>query len=230
MRTCNRCQKQIEFRVVNGQAIPFHLDGHCDPVSAGWKNLGTFAKGFGVTETPRCFSPRGWSDDICYPTTCPECKHNVFFLRHNGGSVWVDPPLGWPWPKHGCIYERGGGSGNDGGGHQGGGGGGGGGDIASIFSVRLGALGADGGSSDLGVVGRAAVYERRRFSVLQIHLLDGGLRMVGLDGLHNDLVGEIVFLFSRHKRLYLATSDGLVLSVSAESVTDPFQGAPGKGS
>jgi len=28
----------------------------------------------------------------------------VFFIRHNGGSVWVDPPLGWPWDKHGCMY------------------------------------------------------------------------------------------------------------------------------
>jgi hypothetical protein len=27
----------------------------------------------------------------------------VFFIRHNGGNVWVDPPLGWPWPKHSCF-------------------------------------------------------------------------------------------------------------------------------
>jgi hypothetical protein len=26
----------------------------------------------------------------------------VFFIRHNGGSVWVDE-LGWPWPKHACF-------------------------------------------------------------------------------------------------------------------------------
>lgn len=28
----------------------------------------------------------------------------VWFIRHNGGSVWVDK-LGWPWPKHECLYE-----------------------------------------------------------------------------------------------------------------------------
>lgn len=38
--------------------------------------------------------------DLCRPTTCPECGEEVFFIRHNGGSVWVDLPLGWPWPKH----------------------------------------------------------------------------------------------------------------------------------
>lgn len=38
--------------------------------------------------------------DFCRPTRCPECNEEVFFIRHNGGSVWVNPPLGWPWPKH----------------------------------------------------------------------------------------------------------------------------------
>lgn len=40
--------------------------------------------------------------DFCRPTTCPECGADVYFLRHNGGSVWLDE-LGWPWPKHGCF-------------------------------------------------------------------------------------------------------------------------------
>jgi hypothetical protein len=43
--------------------------------------------------------------DICYPTKCPinGCEP-VWFIRHNGGSVWVDA-LGWPWPKHACFDE-----------------------------------------------------------------------------------------------------------------------------
>jgi hypothetical protein len=44
------------------------------------------------------------SSDFCRATTCPECGAEVFFIRHNGGSVWVDE-LGWPWPKHGCFDE-----------------------------------------------------------------------------------------------------------------------------
>jgi hypothetical protein len=47
--------------------------------------------------TLRLFSFR--QSDFCRPTTCPHCKQKVFFIRHNGGSVWVEE-LGWPWPKH----------------------------------------------------------------------------------------------------------------------------------
>src|SRR6266581_2790501 len=43
-------------------------------------------------------------DDFCRPTTCPVCRGSVFFLRHNGGSVWLDD-LGWPWPKHACFDQ-----------------------------------------------------------------------------------------------------------------------------
>ena len=53
---------------------------------------------------------RGWhtypnEEDFCRPTRCPECDADVFFVRHNGGSVWLDPPLGWPWYKHPCLYR-----------------------------------------------------------------------------------------------------------------------------
>jgi hypothetical protein len=29
----------------------------------------------------------------------------VFFVRYNGGSVWLDA-LGVPWPKHACYYNK----------------------------------------------------------------------------------------------------------------------------
>lgn len=46
---------------------------------------------------------RDWDyQDFTRPTKCPECGEDVFFIRHNGGSVWVDE-LGWPWPKHACF-------------------------------------------------------------------------------------------------------------------------------
>lgn len=44
------------------------------------------------------------SDDFCRPTKCPHCGEEVFFVRHNGGSVWFDS-LGKPWPKHRCFDE-----------------------------------------------------------------------------------------------------------------------------
>lgn len=29
----------------------------------------------------------------------------VFFIRHNGGCVWIDPPFGPLWYKHGCFDQ-----------------------------------------------------------------------------------------------------------------------------
>lgn len=43
-----------------------------------------------------------FSGDVREPSPCPYCRKDVFFIRHNGGSFWVDL-LGWPWPKHECF-------------------------------------------------------------------------------------------------------------------------------
>ena len=45
------------------------------------------------------------TENICRPTTCPICSAEVFFVRHNGGSVWFDS-LGHPWPKHPCFDNQ----------------------------------------------------------------------------------------------------------------------------
>jgi hypothetical protein len=55
--------------------------------------------------------PSTWAyrhEDFTRPTTCPECGAPVFFVRHNGGSVWFDE-LGPPWDKHGCFADDAGG-------------------------------------------------------------------------------------------------------------------------
>jgi len=39
---------------------------------------------------------------VWFSTSCPQCEADVFFLRHNGGSVWLDE-MGYPWPRHGCF-------------------------------------------------------------------------------------------------------------------------------
>jgi hypothetical protein len=48
------------------------------------------------------FRWRHYEDNFCRPTYCPICREEVFFVRHNGGSVWFDS-LGKPWPKHACF-------------------------------------------------------------------------------------------------------------------------------
>jgi len=68
-------------------------DGHSGS-SYGWQGSApTIANG----------GTRVWSEtNFTRPTHCPECGADVYFIRHNGGSVWVDE-LGWPWPKHACF-------------------------------------------------------------------------------------------------------------------------------
>jgi len=59
--------------------------------------------GWGVLPPP----PARWQhrdDDFCHPTSCPRCGAPVYFVRHNGGSVWLDE-LGYPWPKHPCFDD-----------------------------------------------------------------------------------------------------------------------------
>lgn len=52
-----------------------------------------------------CTTVRGNAQaDLCRATSCPKCKQDVYFVRHNGGSVWFDA-LGKPWPKHPCFDD-----------------------------------------------------------------------------------------------------------------------------
>lgn len=88
MSICNKCGEQIEFRHIDGEDIPLHFSGGC-----GWE--GGFTVRIATAENGQC-----------HPTTCPECGNSVFFIKHNGGSVWIDPPLGPPWNKHRCMYSE----------------------------------------------------------------------------------------------------------------------------
>jgi len=46
------------------------------------------------------------TENFCRETKCPICgAAPVYFVRHNGGSVWFDD-LGKPWPKHGCFARE----------------------------------------------------------------------------------------------------------------------------
>jgi hypothetical protein len=42
--------------------------------------------------------------DMTKKTSCSRCGDDVYFIRHNGGGVYVDD-LGWPWPKHECFKD-----------------------------------------------------------------------------------------------------------------------------
>ena len=87
---CEECGDQIVFRTLAGHVAPIHVNrGACG--SGPLRTLG---------------AQREFWDDFCKPSRCPLCRAAVFFIRHNGGCVWVDE-LGWPWPKHGCFAAAG---------------------------------------------------------------------------------------------------------------------------
>lgn len=92
MPTCSRCGEPIEFRYVNGRLTPLHLNG------GGWT-----CSGYGGLAGTDFSGYRIDKESCCFFTNCPECQAPVYFIRHNGGSVWIDPPLGWPWYKHSCM-------------------------------------------------------------------------------------------------------------------------------
>ena len=74
-------------------------EGHAGSSSGRWSYTSP-------TTTYRPSVTHEWRErDFTRPSRCPECGANVFFIRHNGGFVWIDPPLGPPWDKHGCFDE-----------------------------------------------------------------------------------------------------------------------------
>ena len=85
---CKGCGEEIIYRRINGVDVPISYTCRCD--SGAFSSAGSMPM---------------QSEDFCRATSCRICGKGVFFLRHNGGSVYLDE-LGWPWPKHGCFMER----------------------------------------------------------------------------------------------------------------------------
>ncbi len=99
MTKCWFCNEEIEFRSIDGERKPIHINGQ----SCTGGNHSTSKNSNSLNKSFSRFNNKDTTlNDFCTPTTCPKCNQEVFFIRHNGGSVWVDS-LGWPWPKHPCM-------------------------------------------------------------------------------------------------------------------------------
>jgi len=94
MGICSRCGGYIEFRYIDGRCVPMHQGGSCEATDAS-----------GLESCEDYSGYRASKEGQCYSTECPKCSNEVFFIRHNGGSVWIDPPLGPPWYKHSCFED-----------------------------------------------------------------------------------------------------------------------------
>jgi hypothetical protein len=80
--------------------------GHPADCSCGWGGVyyaSTAPSSTSGGSIPQAGTRAAWEHgEFCRPSTCPKCRAPVFFVRHNGGSVWFDA-LGQPWPKHPCM-------------------------------------------------------------------------------------------------------------------------------
>jgi hypothetical protein len=106
MSVCNCCGGEIIFRYIGGTRTPVHLSGRCSGEYSTFRaNNYTEVEGKSF-EINRLYSSDYTEKDFCQPTKCPKCEQKVFFIRHNGGSVWIDE-LGYPWTKHPCMDNSG---------------------------------------------------------------------------------------------------------------------------
>jgi hypothetical protein len=89
MSQCKLCGKPIEFVTIDGRPTPLHSQGGCSGPNGGIAG-GSFKS----------------AESQCFKASCNVCGQPVFFIQHNGGSVFIDPPLGPPWHRHGCMPVR----------------------------------------------------------------------------------------------------------------------------
>ncbi|MEN2747141.1 hypothetical protein [Sphingomonas sp. T9W2] len=127
----------------------------------------------------------------------------VFFLRHNGGSVWIEPPLGPPWTIHPCFEREQAAAGAD--------------RISPATFSRLGAC--DG--LIVGVVQGSEVGQSRDPTVLRIAVgMNADLVIVvkgGADWLVGKLVGIVPFARIIHPLDDSSVSMQIVGTVSGPS-------------
>jgi hypothetical protein len=155
-------------------------DGHAGSGGGGqWSTIG-------YSSGASAYSHRFY--DVCHPTICPECQSEVYFIRHNGGSVWVDE-LGWPWPKHDCFNHPGS-------------------PESYNYVTSLANLPHASPDQNLGLIYRISRPQSPIGPRLQIGCLDGSLlAALGRPGLpYEQLLGELVIVSResaqlRHSRL-----------------------------
>lgn len=106
MGTCYNCGYSITFVHIRGKPTP--LGCRC-----GQKRKFSANSSYNYSKGTSCAYSKSY-EIHCHLTTCPHCPDRVYFIRHNGGSVWIDPPLGPPWYIHECMDSRSSGGRRDG--------------------------------------------------------------------------------------------------------------------
>lgn len=189
MSTCSKCGELIVFRLINGRTVPIHDSGECGQSSSY------------SSRVPRDYTPsppKRWDHDFTRATRCPVCLQSVYFVRHNGGSVWFDE-LGWPWPKHACFDQPAS-------------------PIASLLSISK--VRKELRDAKLGVIYVNNSPESDPFPRIEIQLQDQTLVAVTLRWRPSGdrMVGDMVFVSQKHQLL--------IHPVHADIAFDQFQLLP----
>lgn len=199
---CISCGRPLEFRHIDGRAVPIG----CACSRGGSRPLfdGSFGGGniySSWTFESRCYE--SWDTrGLRRPSPCEYCGEPVYFIRHNGGSVWLSK-LGWPWPKHPCYYKarsRGRGSFWQ--------------ECSKYFSRRL-TRRSETPDVLLGVVVRRVTWgdASRRYQMIGIQFENWKGACYSITSTVRVLCGAIVFLFSPKAERELYLSDGSRIEV-----------------
>jgi hypothetical protein len=184
MPTCYVCGGDIEFRYIGGRPVPIHLDGPCSGEHQ-------------ATQGPQYSKS---DESCCYLTTCPECKCQVYFIRHNGGSVWVDPPLGPPWYKHYCMDSTSTGQGKQ--------------VVAAATQLAS--------SSQLGVATATEVARSGSLTVVRFETGNRRVRYLLIRGNGTSLIGQIVAYDSRGEVQPISDNSGAFVVMARLGDTHEF--------
>jgi hypothetical protein len=171
MSFCSRCGGAVDFRYVNGRCIPLHRSGRCEETGG----TATTYSGYSVSH-----------DSTCFSTSCPKCSGDVFFIRHNGGSVWIDPPLGPPWTKHGCFESPTEGNAKN--------------SLASDYAIKTTYLNASG--APIGVVKSSEVDDEGRSTILEFHTGRAGHQRIKTKFNAGFLLGKLCMYSLTEKQIW----------------------------
>lgn len=179
---------------MDGRCVPLHLDGGCS--NANVSRFDTLV--------------RRSTNSECRKTNCPVCSNDVYFIRHNGGSVWIEPPLGPPWAQHGCFEVKANKRTA----------------IAPISPELIDRFQASDGLIT-GVVCSSEISKDRMKTILAIAFGDDAPLSVLVRGGADSFLGRLVVASATERQVYLADQPRLCFSI--ESILAGPEALAGKG-
>lgn len=195
MARCRHCGQPVEFRFIEGRSTPLHTNGGCS-------GTGGKADEARVTRS-------GQSE--CRKTHCPTCGDDVFFIRHNGGSVWIEPPLGPPWQQHPCMALAKTGDSKVG-------------QASATFEISpdLNEQLGDHGTLITGVATKSEISKDRRQTILSLAVGEPEELVLLIKGGADSFVGRITIVDCLKRKIHRADDARLALSISETLSVPPM--------